>query len=153
MSYIDIPKFKVSPKPERFLVDKILVLIILGALLYIGIYVNYYLLNQMIPTVLNWIFIIIILIILIIDALLCYMSYGHYNYEFHDNRMLINDGHISEIKYVDVKQLSYASNILDRLMKTGSISLTTNDGKKIKLKYLYNSNQLYFWLQKVIKPQ
>jgi len=151
MSYLDVPKYKTYPKPERFLVNKILLLLLLGVLLYIGIYVNYYLINQVIPVLLNAIFIIGILLILIIDALLCYLKYGHYSYEFHNDRLIINDSRIRTLKYNDIKEVSYDHNFIDNLLKTGSIVLKLEGGKEIKLRYLGGSNQLYFWLQKHIK--
>lgn len=148
MSYLDVPKFKVHPRPERFLVDKFLILLLLGVLLYIGVYVNYFINNQYIPEFLNWIFIAGIIIILIIDALLCYLSYGHYSYEFHDDRMIISDGHVRTIDYDTIKGVSYSHNIIDNMLKTGSIVLRMESGKNVRLKYLVDSNQLYFWLQK-----
>jgi hypothetical protein len=151
MSYIDIPKYRVSPRPERFLVNQIFVEILLGVLLYLGIFVNYFLINESIPEFLNGIFIVGILLTLIIDALLSYMKYGHYVYEFHENRLVVTESDIKTVPYDSIKTMHYTHNLLDDWFKTGSIVLNLNDGKKIKIRYLYNSNQVFFWLQKNLR--
>jgi len=151
VKYLDVPKYKVRPKPNRFLVDRLLILIGFGILLYIGIYVNYYLLNASLPVFVNWLFIIGILILIALELLSCYIKYGNYVYDFHEQRLFVNFGKIREISYVDIKDISYSSNFIDKWMKTGSVVLNLKNGKSVKLKYLDNPNQIYFWMQKIIK--
>lgn len=146
MNYIDIPKYRIRPKPERFLVDKILILLGLGILLYLGIYINYYLLVQTIPEYFNWIFIIGIILLCITELIVCYIRYSNYTYTFYDERIVISNYKTTEIPYSEIKNVSYANNIIDKWIKTGSIIIELKNNKKIKLKYLDNPNQAYLFI-------
>jgi len=151
VKYLDVPKYRVRPRPERFLVDKVLILIGLGILLYLGIYVNYYLLATDIPMYWNWLFIIGIILLIVMELIVCYVKYGNYVYEFHEHKIVINDGNVRDVNYSDIHSTAYGVNILDRLLKTGSIVLTLKDGKKVKMRYLDNPNQAYMYIQKSMK--
>jgi membrane protein YdbS with pleckstrin-like domain len=120
----------------------------LGILLYLGIFVNYYLLSTSIPIVLNWLFVIGIILLIVLELILCYVKYGNYVYEFHEQRIVVNDGQDRSIPYTEIKHLSYSTNFLDGWFKTGSIVLELRDGQKVKLKYLNNPNQAYVLIQK-----
>lgn len=148
MKYIDIPKYRIRPKPERFLVDKIIILLGLGLLLYLGIYINYYLLVQTIPEYFNWIFIIGIILLCIIELIVCYIRYSKYIYTFYDKRIVISNYKNTEIYYSEIKTVNYTRNIIDKWIKTGSIIIELKNEKKIKLKYLDNPNQAYMLIQK-----
>jgi uncharacterized membrane protein YdbT with pleckstrin-like domain len=151
VKYLDVPKYKVRPRPDRFLFDKVLILIGLGILLYLGVFVNYYLLDKTIPTYWNWIIIVGIIIILVLELILNYLKYSNYSYEFKENHLTINKHKVEEIAYRDIKNISYKSNIIDNKFHTGSIILDLNDGKTVKLKYLDNANQAFIWMQKLIR--
>lgn len=148
MRYVDAPKYRVRPVPGRFLFNKAVLLILLGSLLYLGIYVNYYLLNRLIPSVLNWIFFIGILLSFIMELAVCYVRYGNYIYEFYNDRIIINEGKKHTVSYSNIIKAVYASNFFDKWFNTGSIILELSDGKKLMLKYLNNPNQAYFLIQK-----
>jgi len=139
--------------PERFLLDKILVLLGLGILLYIGIYVNYYLLNSLVPSYVNWLVIVGVLIVCALESILSYVRYGNYSYEFHEHTLVIDAGKTKSIDYSDIHNIHYSMNLLDKLLKTGSIVLELKDRRNIRLKYLKNPNQAYFLLQKSISRQ
>ena len=151
MKYFEVPKYRIRPRPERFLVDKLLILIGLGILLYLGIFVNYFLLDSHIPLYLNILFIIGIVLLIILELILCYIKYGNYAYEFYENKLVIDDGKVHEILYSDVHAMHYSSNFLDKEFSTGSIILELKDKKKVKLKYLDSPNQAYFLMQKNLK--
>jgi hypothetical protein len=148
VKFIDIPKYRIRPVPGRFLVNRLLVLIGLGILLYLGIFVNYYLLSTSIPEFWNWFIIIGIILLIILELIVCYVRYGNYVYEFYEERVVINDSKTRSITYNDIKQLSYTITFLDKWFKTGSLVLELKDGKKIKLQYLENPNQAYVLMQK-----
>jgi hypothetical protein len=116
--------------------------------LYFAIFVNYYLLESTIPSIINWFIIIGIVILGILELILCYVKYGNYVYEFYDSRISVLADKKFNISYASISKSSYSHNILDKWFKTGSILLELNDGKKVKLKYLTNSNQAYFLIQK-----
>ena len=131
--------------------DKLLILLGLGILLYLGIYVNYYLSDLSIPLFVNWMFIIGIVLLIVLELILCYLKYGNYLYEFREHNLVIIDNQTREISYSNIRGVHYYTNFLDTWFKTGSIVLNMKDGKNIKLKYLDNPNQAYFLVQKSIK--
>lgn len=151
MKYIDIPKYRIRPKPERFLIDKILVLLVLGFLLYLFIYVNYFLLDKSIPNYWNWLIIVGLILLGVLHLLVCYIKYSNYLYSFYDQRVVILTNKTNEISYSDIKSTSYITNFIDKRLKTGSILLELKNGKKVKLKYLDNPNQAYLLMQKNFK--
>ena len=153
VKYIDIPRFKVRPNPNRFLVDRVLMLLGLGTLLYIMIYVDYYLLDKGVPLVVSLMVLFGVILLCILELILSYMRYGNYSYELHEHRLVINGKNSRSIDYSDIKNIGYSTNFLDKWLKTGSIVLELKDAKKVKLRYLNNPNQAYFLLQKSIKGQ
>ena len=151
MKYFDIPKYKVRPRPGRFLFDRVLILLGLGVVLYLGIYVNYYLLSTDIPVVLNWMFIIGIILLIVLELILCTIRYGNYSYEFFEQKVVITDGDTRKVSYADIKHVYYAYNFVDKWFNTGSIVLELKSGKKVKLKYLTSPNQAYLLMQNYVK--
>jgi hypothetical protein len=150
LKFLDIPKFKVRPNPNRFLIDKVLMLVGLGILLYIMIYVDYYLLDKDVPLAVNLLVIIGVVLLCVLELIVSYVRYGNYSYEFHEKRIVINGYQSRSIDYSDIHNVSYSTNFLDTWLKTGSIVLELKDGKHVKLKYLNNSNQAFFLLQKSV---
>lgn len=151
MKYFDVPKYRIRPKPERFLMDKLLILLGLGVLFYLGIYVNYYLLDSTIPLYLNILFIVGIVLLVIMELILCYVKYGNYAYEFYEQRLVVNDGKSREIPYSEIRHINYSTNFLDKQFNTGSIVLEMKSKKNIRLRYLDSPNQAYTLMQRYVK--
>ncbi|MGV8171821.1 MAG: PH domain-containing protein [Candidatus Woesearchaeota archaeon] len=151
LKYFDVPKFRIRPSPGRFLFDKLLVLFGLGILLYLGIYVNYFLLSSTIPKVLNILFIIGIFLLIVLELILCYVKYGNFVYEFYDEKLKLNYSDVHELSYSDMSSISYRVNLFDKMFRTGTITILSRDGKKFKLKYLNNPNQAYLLIQRHVK--
>jgi len=151
LKYIDVPKFRIRPSPRRFLFDKLLVLLCLGILLYIGIFVNYYLLNSSIPMIFNMLFMLCIMLLILLELILCYVKYGNYVYDFYDERVRIGLSDVNEVSYNNISSISYVENFFDRWFRTGTIVMVLKDGKKLKLKYLNNPNQAYLLIQRHVK--
>ena len=151
MKFIDVPKYIVRPKPNRFLIDKVLILLLLGGLLYLGVFVNYYLLDTNIPTYWNIIIVVGIVIILALELILCYLKYSNYSYEFHEEYIKIADAKSKTINYHDILTVEYSANIIDKKLNIATIILKLKDGSNVKLKYLDNPNQAFTWIQKMLK--
>jgi hypothetical protein len=147
---LDIPKFKTRPKPSRYLITKIIVLFFLGILLYIGIYVNYWVVGSAIPEILNGIFIAGIIMLLALEIILCYVKYSQYYYLFYNQRVELRELKVSSIDYSRIVKLSFDDNLIDKWFKTSTIILQLDDtsNKMIKIRHITNGNQIYFFLQK-----
>ena len=151
MKYLDVPKYKIQPRPERFLFNRLLISICIGILLYVIIYSNYYLLNKSVPASINWLLSVGIVLLIIIELISIYLVYGNYSYEFFEQKIIINSGTTRSIPYDELRHIHYAANFVDKWFKTGSVVLELTDGKKVKLKYLDNPNQAYTLMQKYVK--
>jgi hypothetical protein len=151
VKYLSIPRYRVRPSPERFLFNKLLVLLGLGVLLYLGVFVNYYLLSSSIPKYWNWLFIIGIMLLVLLELILCRIKYGNYIYEFYDEKITLNYSKVHEIAYSSIAKLGYTVDLFDKWFKTGTIVVTLSDGRIFKLKYLNNPNQAYLLVQRHLK--
>ena len=151
MKYFDVPKYKVRPKPGRFLFNRMMLSIGLGILLYIVIFVDYFLLNRSIPAVFNWLLIIGIILFISLELIWCYIKYGNYSYEFFERKVVINNNTTRSVSYDDLSHIQYSAGFIDRWFKTGSLILQLKNGKTVKLKYLDSPNQAYTLMQKCVK--
>jgi hypothetical protein len=151
LKYFDVPKYKVRSRPGRFLFNRLLISIVLGILLYMIIFTNYYLLDLSIPSAMNWLIIVGILMFVSLEFIWGYVKYSNYSYEFYEQKVVINDNSTRSIPYDDLKLIRYSSNLIDRWFKTGSVILESKDGKYVKLRYLENPNQAYTLMQKYVK--
>jgi hypothetical protein len=148
---LDIPKFSTSPNPERYLFSRVLFLIVLGILLYLGIYVNYYLALKDIPGLLNWIFIAGIILLITLEGMLSYVKYGQYKYILFEKHLEIRESKKILIDYSTITDIKFKENIYDRIFNTSSIFISVDSGKKTyKIKHISNGNQIYFYLQKMV---
>ena len=152
MKYLpDIVQLRASPKPERFIFTYGLFLFLLGILLYIGIFTNYYLLNTPIPVELNLVYIGGIILLLILEILLSYVRYHTMVYSFYEQYLEINTAKHVHIDYTAVSSMKFCANRIDGLFSTGTIILRLSNGKKIAIKHIVKANEIYFFLQKKVK--
>ena len=151
---LDIPRFKSHVNVKRFLFEKAALLLILGILLYLGIYVNYWLSEKSVPDIWNWIIIVGVVVLLFMEMLLTHIKYSGYEYVFYDTKMKIHASKDFDVEYMSIRKILFKHDFLDKMFATSTILLEVdNDGstKKIKLRDIDNGNQVYFFLQKSIK--
>ncbi|MFA5797656.1 MAG: hypothetical protein WC916_06520 [Candidatus Woesearchaeota archaeon] len=152
MKYLpDIIQLKASPKPERFIFTYSLFLFVLGILLYIGIFANYYLLNTPISLGMNLAYIGGIILLLILETILSYVKYHTMVYSFYEQYFEINTAKRVHIDYTAISSMEFRANRIDGIFSTGTIMLKLSDGKKIAIKHIVKANEIYFFLQKKVK--
>ena len=151
MKYFDVPKYKVRPRPGRFLFNRLMLSIGLGIALYLIVFVNYFLLDKWIPSAFNWLLIIGILLFISLELIWCYVKYGNYSYEFFEQKVIINSSITRSVSYDDISHIHYSSDFIDKWFKTGSLVLQLRNGSNVKLKYLESPNQAYILMQKYVK--
>lgn len=151
MRYLSVPRYRVRPSVGRFLFDRFLIITGLCILLYLGIYVNFYLLGRSIPAAWNWTIIIFMMLLIVMEMILCHVKYGTYVYEFYDEKLVMNCSKTKELSYSAILRVKYSSGTFDRWFKTGDIVITTNDGRTFKLRHLTNPNQAYLLIQRHAK--
>jgi uncharacterized membrane protein YdbT with pleckstrin-like domain len=149
--FLDIPKFKVRPVPERFLFNKIIYTVIFGIIAYIIIYFNYMLIVSSVPNYWNWIIIIIILLFIIAFALSSYVKYSQYSYTFYDYKVVIHEQNDKVIDYNIIQSISFKQNFIDKWFDCSTINMqldVLSGIKLVKIQYIHSGNKIFFMLQK-----
>lgn len=149
-------QYKVKPKLLRVIIPKAFLLIMLGILLYIGIWINFYLIPKEMPTFINIVLIIFVILLLIMDFILSYIHYSVYEYRFYDQHIELDFGRKEgeSIEYSKIKNIDYKRNLWDNIFDTGNLVLNIKDeyGYKtnINVPFIEHSKNYYMYLKKVI---
>lgn len=132
---------------RRILIPKSLTLIFLGGFLYFGVWLNLLILN-VVNFPLEWHLYIImgIFILLILQAALNYIRFSNYKYVFFRDRLIFYGKKELIIPYSQIQDINYKREPWDFIFNTGNIILTPVH----TIKYIYNTNQLYFYIQKLV---
>lgn len=132
---------------------KIILLIFLGILFYIGIWVNFYLLDKKIPVYINIMLVILVILLLIMDFILSYIKYSTYEYRFYNNIIEIdlNRKDTRTVEYKNIKNVNYEKNLWDKILNTGSLTINLKNNKKQKISFIDHSKNYYMYLKKIIE--
>jgi len=153
MPYLDVPRYKVHPKPERYMVDFVVTGIIIASLIYIIFFVDHYIRNTVMPVMLvSWI-IIIAIFLLAISAMAVFAKYHNYAYILYSDRIEFHENKIKTIYYKNVVDARPSWNKLDHWFRTFTLEIIMNDGQKATIKNLPDNNQFLFLFQKLLKQE
>jgi len=132
---------------------KIILLIFLGILFYLGIWINFYLLDKKIPLYINIILIIFVIILLIMDFILSYIKYSTYEYRFYNNIIEIDvkRKNTKTVEYHNIKNVDYEKNLWDKIFNTGSLIINLKNNKKQKISFIDHSRNYYMYMKKIIE--
>ena len=151
--FLDIPRYRIESRAERFIFSRTFMIILFGIVLYVGFYVNYYLLQESIPEYINWVFAVGMIFILAINVLTCYTIAGQNTYIFYDKKLEIRSNDKRFINYSSIKNVVYEENIIDQWFKTGTLVIyldETADTRKLKIQNVVRGNEVYFFIKKTI---
>lgn len=146
---MELPQYTMYLSLRRILIPKAFALLFLGAFFYLGIFLNLIILNIYIPPDIHLYIIIGILILVVMQAILNYLKYSSYTYLFYRDRMIFQGKKELVLLYSDIENLEFKQDAIDKLFNTGTINLVP----KHKMKYVENTNQVYFYIQKLIHYQ
>ncbi len=121
-------------------------LIFLGGFLYFGVWLNLIILNIYIPAEVHFYILLGIAVLVCIQGILNYMKYSSYRYLFYKDRMIFQGKNNLTILYSEIKTLDFKKNALDYIFNTGIINIYP----KHQMNYVENTNQIYFYMQKLI---
>ena len=140
------PQYALSQDLKRVLIPKILQLIGLGAVFYFAIWLNLVLLDveDNIKLYVTIGAVIVLIIAVILESILLVQKVNKNKYLFYSARVGYKE---REMSYVNVTNVSFRQNFLDKIFHTGTIVL--NPGFLIEK--VPNLNEVYFYIQKLIQ--
>ena len=122
---MEVPNYSTQQNLTRILLPRILTLLILSALLYSGIRINFIVFNQQFPNIINYAVIAVILILAMTDILLTKNRNKNNKIYFFSDRIEIRGKEQSTILLATISNAEVKKNLADKMLKTGSIHLST----------------------------
>ena len=138
------PLYILKKKVSRSLIPKILSLLILGIIFYLGILLNLSLLelDGETETIVKMTSLIIVLLIIIIGIVLSY-RHAHQPYKFYHANIVQNK---KSLPYVKIANTEEKQNFIDKLFKTYHIDLTD----KFSLKHIPQKTDIKNYVDQMI---
>ena len=127
---MEVPNYSTQPNLTRILLPRIFSLLILSALLYFGVRVNFIVFNKEFPSMINYIVIAIILILIIADIFLTGSKNKNNKIYFFNDRIEIRGKEQSTIPLAAITNADVKKNVFDILLKTGDVFLSTGQTLK-----------------------
>ena len=140
------PQYTLSQDLKRVLVPKILQLIGLGAVFYLAIWLNLFLLDveSSIKLYVAIGAVVVLVIAVVLESILLAQKVNKNKYLFYSNRLVFKG---KEVPYVNIKHVSFRQNFVDKMFTTGTIVLHPD----FKIEKIPNLNQVYFYIQKLVQ--
>ncbi|MBU0461281.1 MAG: hypothetical protein KJ574_01705 [Nanoarchaeota archaeon] len=145
---MEVPQYSIKPNVNRLVALKIIQLIILAVLFYIALWLNLQLgFNLEIPFMVNILVIVVLVVAVVIELIKFHVVYAQYNYLFYTNRVIFQKkDKLYTFYFKDFEKSELKSNLLDKIMGTGTIVLS----KKFKIGPINKPSKVYEYLLKLI---
>ena len=137
-------QYSTIQKKSRALVPKVLILILLGSIFYIGILVNLTLLNleKTETGVIKWISLTLIIVIIGIGMLLA-ARHASQPYKFYQTYLTVKN---KQLFYTDILDSTPRRDVFDKMFKTYSIHV----GRKMFLRHIPTNVPLQTYIQQLV---
>ncbi|MBW2992722.1 hypothetical protein KY345_05900 [Candidatus Woesearchaeota archaeon] len=127
---METPNYSTKPNITRVLVPRIIILLVLSALLYVGIRINFAVFNMEFPGMINILVIIFIIILAAADIFLTNMKNKENKIYFFNDRIEIKGKEDITVALGPITDAEVKKDFFDKILKTGSIVLS--NGQIIK---------------------
>ncbi len=134
-------QYQTSSNSARIVIPKFLQLLGLGALFYIGVWINLYLLKVEAVTLISLISISIILVLIIVQTVLS-LRKTKKTYLFFRDRVQTDQRFIY---YANIQNIEIKQTFADKVFKTGTLMIYPG----FKMNYISNYQQIYDYIQKL----
>lgn len=141
---METPQYSLKPNLDRFIVPRVILVLILGIAFFFGIYLNLALLKMEVGLIQ---FTIIFLAVAVAAALAIVQNMSYYKalqYDFFTNHIQIGG---NPIMLNTVSGISLKQDIFDKMFNTCTIELPP----VAKIKYIPNSYQIYSYIQQLLQ--
>ena len=144
---MELPQYTLYLSLPRILIPKALILMCLGGFLYLGVWLNLLILNIIIPAEYHMYIILGIGVLVVMQGILNYLKFSNYRYLFYRDRVIYEGKNEKAIMLSDIQNIGFGKNFVDNIFNTGTITLSPAH----KMRYVANTNQVYFYLQKLVQ--
>lgn len=134
-------EYQISSNSARIIVPKLLQLLGLGALFYIGVWLNLFLLKVEAVVLISIISISIILVLVIIQAVLS-LKKTKKTYLFFNDRVQTDQ---QFIHYANIQNMEIKQTFADKVFKTATLMISPG----FKMRYISNYKQIYDYIRKL----
>lgn len=134
-------QYQTSSNSARIIIPKLLQLLGLGGLFYLGVWLNLYLLKVEAVLVISIISISIIFVLVIIQTVLS-LKKTKKTYLFFRDRLQTDQ---QFIYYANIQNMEIKQTFADKLFKTGTLLIYPG----FEMKYISNYQQIYDYIQKL----
>ena len=140
------PQYTLKQSMKRILIPKTFQLIGLGAVFYFAIWLNLYLLAAKDSTKMYVTFgaFVVLIIAVIVQIILIVLKVNKNKYSFYPNKLEFKG---QTIPYVNITNVSFSRNFLDKIFDTGTIILYPD----FKIENVPNLNQVFIYVQKLVQ--
>lgn len=122
---MELPNYSTKPNMIRILFPKILLLLVLSALLYFGVRINFIVFSKEFPTIINVLVIMAIVVLVIIEVILTNKKVKDSKIYFFNDRIELREKEQATVMLSTVSKIDLKKNLFDKLLNTGTLVLST----------------------------
>jgi len=140
------PLYSVQPDMLRASVPRIVLIVTLGALFYLGISLNFMFLNRDFETIYILLTIVVILVLAVFGVLEVLSLAKTRVYEFYEDRIIIKDTGQKVVMLRQIENVKMEKSVFDNLFSTFTLKLRPVS----KIENVPASDQLYLYVTKLV---
>jgi hypothetical protein len=127
---MELPIYSIKQNSARILLPRVIILLLLSGMLYLGIRVNFYVFNMDFPDMINTVVTAGIIILAVADVFMTKSRNRENKVYFFSDRIEIRGKDNSVIMLGTVRDAEVRKNLFDMLFRTGTVALSS--GQTIK---------------------
>lgn len=141
------PQYSLKPSISSILLGQIVKLVVLCALFYGGIYMNFKIIEKEVPLWITGLVVIILLALIILQIILTKTKATKHHYDFFSNRIEFFGKKVKSILYQNIAEVKLKRSIFDTISGTGSLILS----KDFKITNITNYTEVQNYLNQLIQ--
>lgn len=122
---MELPNYSTKPNTTRILFPKIALLLVLSALLYFGVRINFIVFNKEFPMMVNISVIVVVVVFAVIEVILTNKRAKDNRVYFFNDRIEIRGKGSFTIGLSTISNIDVKKNLVDKLLNTGTVVLST----------------------------
>ena len=141
------PQYILKPVLRRLFIPQFLGSIAIFVAFYFALWLNLTLMEIELTTNINILAVSILFALFAVEMISKYMHAKADKYMFYLDKVVFEGRKTKEMYFVNVRNISFKQDILDKIFNTGTITLLPD----FNIKSVPHSNQIYFYIQKLIQ--
>jgi hypothetical protein len=141
------PQYILKPVLRRLFIPQFLGAILIFVVFYFALRLNLGLMEIELTMSINILAISVLFVLFAVDMISKYMHAKADKYLFYLDKVVFEGRKTKEMYFSNVQNISFKQDVLDKMFNTGTITLVPD----FKIKSVPHSNQIYFYIQKLIQ--